>query len=94
MKLTIPPELKVGRRRYRVLRDRRLSQRLLGEIHYNAALIRLTTKRLAREELEETFWHEVVHAIVHDMRSGDVSERFVDAFARRLNGVVRQLHFK
>lgn len=45
--------------------------------------------RRSDSEMSETFWHEVTHAILHDM--GDPlwkNEKFVTQFSKRLNQVI------
>lgn len=41
------------------------------------------------EQISETFWHEVTHAILHDMEHPLwKDEKFVTAFSKRLNQVI------
>ena len=42
----------------------------------------------------ETFWHEITHAILFDMdHKQKADERFVSAFAERLNQAIRSAKF-
>lgn len=46
-------------------------------------------RKFTREELTDTFWHEVTHAILRDMDHPLWrSEKFVSAFARRMTEIV------
>jgi hypothetical protein len=54
-----------------------------------AALNYWTGEKLPDKEVSDTFWHEVTHAILEDMDHPMYrDERFVTAFANRLNEVV------
>lgn len=67
----------------------------MGEVDYNLRQItiartsNLTGRSFKSEEIDDTFWHEVTHAILKDMghKLWD-NERFVTRFARRLTEVV------
>jgi hypothetical protein len=68
---------------------------VIGRVDYVARNIKIATvnywtgKPLPTEEMSDTFWHEVTHAILNDMNSPLCSdETFVTAFANRLNEVV------
>ncbi len=48
----------------------------------------------SREERRETFWHEITHAILHDMKSKlSYDEKFVTAFSQRLDQIVKTARF-
>jgi hypothetical protein len=54
----------------------------------------IAIKRQAPRRMVHTFWHEVMHAILHDMGSPKWrDEKFVDAIGRRLAGVVASARF-
>ena len=64
-----------------------------GEIDYKAKTITLalfggiSNRRLSFTEIKQTYYHEVVHAILHDMKHPlNTNEKFVDGFAKRLVG--------
>jgi hypothetical protein len=47
-----------------------------------------------REERRETFWHEITHAILHDMKCKlDYDEKFVNAFSQRLDQAIKTAKF-
>jgi len=93
MAKTIPKKLHVGTKSYKVVKVHSLKSYRSGEVEYRAALIKIAQYlkvgavklRIAKREQWETFWHEVVHAILRDMQRHDLNnERFVNAFNRRL----------
>jgi Zn-dependent peptidase ImmA (M78 family) len=45
--------------------------------------------------LEETFWHELTHAILHDMGEHQLNNResFVEEFANRLARAIQTARF-
>ena len=48
----------------------------------------VTNRKLTKRDIEHTFWHEVVHAILFEMRSSKYrDEYFVDAFAQKLHQI-------
>ena len=67
----------------------------MGEVNHSKRHITLATqsnlsgRSFKTEEMSDTFWHEVTHAILHDMghRLWN-NEKFVTRFANRLNEVV------
>lgn len=78
-----------------------LDKRLAGEIHYHEQLIQVgmrngKTGRLFHPGfVQETFWHELVHAILDDMNEDKLNrnEKFVTAFAKRLAKAIRTARF-
>ena len=47
-----------------------------------------------KEDKHETFWHEVTHAILHDMNSKlTYNEKFVEAFSKRLSRAIDSAKF-
>lgn len=64
---------------------------------YGVVQIAVKVKRVVctPEERADTFWHETVHMILHDMGHPQWrDEAFVDAFARRIHQVARTAKFK
>jgi len=72
----------------------------MGRVHYDAQHIRIGTrdhsgKPFTKHEVGDTFWHELTHAILHDMDSPLYrDERFVSAFATRLNRAINTAKFE
>ncbi|MBM3353669.1 MAG: hypothetical protein FJY51_10480 [Betaproteobacteria bacterium] len=88
MQLKLPRKIKIRNRTYVVRRDAKVPLSALADIDVRARLIRISTKKLANSEVAGAFWHEVTHAILHDMRSPKwASEKFVTAFSDRLTNV-------
>lgn len=94
--MQIPKSFKLGDRPYKV----RLVQVMpgagrMGEVDHNTRIVtiahtsNLTGRSFKSEEIDDTFWHEVTHAILKDMgHKLWNNERFVTRFARRLTEVV------
>lgn len=92
MRLKLPSKVKVRSRTYAVKRDSKVPQSTLGDVDVRLREIRISTKKLHHSEVSDTFWHEVTHAILYDMRSPQwKNERFVTALASRINEVFLQL---
>ena len=84
----IPKSVVVSRKRYDVhVGDAKRFKRANGYIDFVPANIYVHTNK--RSKMQETFWHELTHAILHDM-GHDLcdNERFVTAFANRLSDAV------
>lgn len=92
----IPKSFKLGSQPYKVRFTPVMPGRgHMGAVDYNLRQItiartsNLTGRSFKSEEIDDTFWHEVTHAILKDMghKLWD-NERFVTRFARRLTEVV------
>ena len=55
----------------------------------------MTQKVFPPEQVQESFWHEVTHAILHDMGRDTLNrdERFVTEFAHRLTKAINSARF-
>lgn len=85
--MVIPNKFKLGRKTYTVKSVRRVSPAHTGRVYPEAGLIKIGDDS---PDKPLTFWHEVTHAILHDM--GDArwaDEVFVTKFSRRLSQIVR-----
>jgi hypothetical protein len=100
--LKIPKKIKIGRRWYTIeVVEKMPTTGHMGEIDYPPNQhIRVglrsnrTGKSFKQEEVADTFWHEVVHAILHDMDSRLYrNETFVGAFAARLTKAINSARF-
>ncbi len=67
----------------------------MGEVDHTKRVVtiatqsNLTGRSFKTEEVSDTFWHEVTHAILHDMNHTLWNnEKFVTRFANRLNEIV------
>jgi hypothetical protein len=64
---------------------------VMGATYFKAARIeigkksKITGMAYKQEDVDDTFWHELTHAILNDMGSSlDRDEEFVTAFSKRL----------
>ena len=83
--------LRIGRSLYKVLRTARIGSCSTGSIDYDSKVITLarsvgvSNRKLSKQEQEQSFYHEVVHGILYDMRHKlEANEKFVESFAKRL----------
>ena len=99
---SIPRKMRIGNKQYSVeIVEAMLEKRHRGRINYTAQTIRLgqrsnvTTRVYTPEQVQETFWHEVIHGILHDMGRDTLNrdERFVNEFAYRLNKTINSARF-
>ena len=72
-----------------------------GRVFYGDGKIELAThsntcgRRFDADEINVTFWHELVHAILYDMNHPLYrDERFVTRFAQRLSQSIRTAKFE
>jgi hypothetical protein len=70
----------------------------LGHIDYESRTIRIAkqahNKAVGKHERSDTFWHELTHAILHDMKHPlSADEVFVEKFSKRLNDAVHSAKF-
>jgi hypothetical protein len=50
--------------------------------------------KYGKDERSETFWHELTHAILHDMKNDlSYNEKFVTAFSQRLDQAIKTARF-
>lgn len=92
MKLKLPKRVKIGTVTYRVLRAPLQHKHRLGEIDTLKRTITFTTARVTSDEVRETFWHEVLHGMLLNMRNNKWDdERFVTALAKRIAQVHKGL---
>lgn len=99
--LSLPKKIKVGTKWYSVevveaMRDKSL----MGRVNYDSRTIELGRRThhdipFKLSALHETFWHEVVHAILHDMKEHELNEReqFVEEFSLRLARAINTARF-
>lgn len=89
--MPLPQRLRVGKRWYSVeVVEAMANKHEVGRVYYDRQHI-----ELARREQNETFWHELTHAILHDMGETSLNndERFVEAFSARLARAVHTARF-
>lgn len=100
--MMIPKTIKIGKTKYPVLQPYcLLPPDCAGSVTYGHSIrvaynMRTFGRLKPRSERQrgETFWHEVTHAILNDMRSPlESNEKFVTAFSQRLNDAIRSAKF-
>lgn len=90
----IPKQITVGDIAYTVkLIDHMVDQTYMGRVDYDKQTITVSTKvnsyKLEQEEVQDSFWHELTHAILHDMRDSLCNDEvFVTNFSRRLSSAI------
>jgi len=97
----IPRKIKVGDRWYSVEVVEAMEDKYaMGEVVFDKALINLKRKNTIgkpykQAEMRETFWHELVHAILVDMGEYKLNskEAFVEQFAIRLSRAIQSARF-
>ena len=99
--MIIPTEITVGQTKYKVNKVKHMHRKgMVGATHYNHKVIEVATHsntrgvRFKKEEISDTFWHELTHAILKDMGSKlEANEKFVTAFSERLNNAILSARF-
>jgi hypothetical protein len=94
--MLIPKKIKVGLKWYDVeMLDTMPNKGKMGRVFFTSKLIQIaqrsnrTGRTFKPAEVNDTFWHELTHAILHDMDHPLwKNERFVSGFAERLNRAV------
>ena len=92
----IPKQVTVGKTTYNVNQRRKPRRRFtVGEVCYDARYIDIVThsnwtgRAFKQEELSDTFWHELTHAILHEMKHPlRDDEAFVTQFSSLLNKAI------
>lgn len=99
MKVTLPKQMQIGRKKYRIeqvpkiLNEETGKYTIMGRCNLELGRIQVSTNYPAAE-VRNTFWHEITHAILHDMGSDLCeNERFVTAFANKLSDAIDSAKF-
>lgn len=93
--MKIPKQITVGKHTYTITRPQTIQDpSAYGRTYFHQKRIELALYdnngiAYEQEEVDDTFWHELTHAILYDM-GHDLcdNERFVTAFANRLCNAV------
>jgi len=91
----IPDKLKVAGHYYKVIwDDKKMSKRgYLGETHHDQNIIYMCKeyrkRRRSKSSIEETFFHEMVHAIDANYNNHSLSEKVVDRLAVGIHQVLK-----
>lgn len=99
--MIIPTRITVGDHKYTIHMCKQMPGKgVMGAVHYNLGTIQLATHsntsngRYSPSRLQETFWHEITHAILHDMgHKLHTNERFVTDFSSRLSKAISSARF-
>lgn len=99
--MKIPKKIKVGKKWYAVNQVKHMHKLgVVGGTWYKDAVIEVATHsnirnvRFKREEMYDTFWHELTHAILKDMGSElEADEKFVTEFSERLTNAIISARF-
>ena len=98
--MKLPKTIRVGRRLYKINQLKKLEDGIMGEVDYDLKQIDIAThsslsgRRFKREEVMDTFWHELTHAILKDMNHPyESNEKFVFNFSSRLNKAIQSARF-
>ena len=95
--LNLPKKIRVGNRWYSVdVVESMRNKSEMGRVHYERRTIELAKRThhgvpFRLSALEDTFWHELTHAILHSMGEHELNNResFVEEFANRLSAAIR-----
>jgi hypothetical protein len=102
VKTPIPRTLRVGAKKYSIdVVEAMLEKSRMGNINYDARKIKvglksnITGKPFNEVTVMETFWHELIHAILEDMERHTLNsdEKFVKGFAQRLQQAIKSSRF-
>ena len=99
--MEIPKQVKINRKTYKVRTVPTMDKHgMMGETDYAKRRLTVAThsnlsgRSFKAEEVSDTFWHEVTHAILHSMQHKlTYNEKFVTQFANRLNEVIHTAKF-
>ncbi len=92
-KAALPRQIRVGKKLYTIdIIETMLRTGDMARVHYDKQKIEIgkrssaTGKKFSNAEMRDSFWHELVHAILFDMDEHTLNknEEFVTAFANRL----------
>jgi hypothetical protein len=100
--MNLPRKIKVGDRWYSVEIVETMQRKAqMGCVYYGVGEITVATKSnttnrpYSKNEISDTFWHELTHAILYDMGSTMYrNEKFVSRFASRLAKAINTAKFK
>ena len=94
--MQIPKQFQLGTKRYTVETVQHTKPKgTMGTIYYDLCRVEIATnsglsnRSFKQEEMTDTFWHEVTHAILRDMKHKQWNdEKFVTAFSKRLTQII------
>jgi hypothetical protein len=98
----IPIRIRVGTQVYSVdVVESMRRKATMGRTYYDLGRIEIgahsniTGRKFTQAEIDDTFWHEITHAILYDMDHRLYNdEKFVTEFAGRLAKAIKSAQFK
>jgi len=102
-KLELPRKIRVGKKMYTIdILETMLQSGDMARVYYDRNRIEVgkkspvTGRKYSRKEMNDSFWHELVHAILFDMDEHRLNknERFVTEFAHRLSEAIDSARFE
>lgn len=98
----IPRKIRVGDKMYSIDIVETMNRRAeMGRVFYGMQRIEIgeksntTGRPYTDDEIDDTFWHELTHAILYDMKHRLYNdEQFVTEFAGRLARAIKSAKFK
>ena len=102
-KLELPRKIRVGKKMYTIdILETMLQSGDMARVYYERNRIEVgkkssvTGRRYSRKEMNDSFWHELVHAILYDMDEHQLNrnEKFVTEFAHRLSEAIDSARFE
>ena len=101
--MNLPRKLKVGDKWYSIEVVEAMREKgYMGRVYYPEQKIKIGKKsaangrKFSKSDMHDTFWHELVHAILADMGEHQLNnnERFVTRFANRLTRAIETAKFE
>lgn len=101
--IPIPRRIRVGKKMYSIdvvetmLRNGEMARVYpLEKKMQIAKRSNVSGRKFTEAEMQDSFWHEIVHAILVDMKEYELNrnETFVSKFANRLTKAIRSARFK
>lgn len=90
--MKLPRKIKVGKRWYSVEVVEAMRDKFLGMVYHGTGAIQI--RKRSHAGMTDTFWHEVVHAILYEMDSPlHRNEAFVSEFADKLSKAIKTAEF-
>ena len=87
----IPRKIKIGRKQYTVHQCKQ-PRHINGRIFYELQTIEIQPRD--PRDMLGTFWHEITHAILYDMKDPRCrDEAFVASFSQRLHKAIQSARF-
>ena len=99
----LPRKIKVGKKMYTVdILGTMLQSGDMARVHYDRQTIEIgkrsnkTGKKFSANDIHDSFWHELVHAILFDMDEYALNrnEKFVTEFATKLADAIKSARFE